>query len=83
MGSSLAAERKSHAWVSQPQAAEHCTMQNLSRMEAEFGGGVESGQLSLPKSGYRLLPTSKETSSTVMSPWGVRGTSECFPSSKQ
>lgn len=41
MGSSLAAERKSHAWVSQPHAAEHCTMQNLSRTEAGVGvGGV-------------------------------------------
>lgn len=54
MGSSLAAERKSHAWVSQPQAAEHCTMQNLSRMEAGVGGMCGVRPTESPK--IRLSP---------------------------
>lgn len=48
MGSSLAAERKSHAWVSQPHtAAEHCTMQNLPRTEVGDGrvGPADSNRL--------------------------------------
>lgn len=56
MGSSLAAERKSHAWVSQPHAAEYCIMQNLSRTEAGVcRGGVrptESPQIRLSPAPY-------------------------------
>lgn len=55
MGSSLAAERKSHAWVSQPHAAEHCSMQNLSRTEAG-GEGWEGGVRPTESPQIRLSP---------------------------